>query len=425
MLTFKWGVPNGKNSVRFWDGTVDSISVEEHETLYGVGAGSVSVVLWDNDGFCSCKTVDMNGEVVADIADGRILLDMPYGVDVLIPNDLIKYCVEKNEKARYDCQHYCKVVYMYGRFNGRNKVEFCNMALASTEFYDTKEAIYRVVDGVVSGRVELSCTTDCCQTKTVDGRVWDITKPKLELKAPSGCDVKIPRSVRFAMEDFGDETALFVPIHVNGDVDWLRPEESNLVRKNIERAYNECKHLTGRKRFEAMMPYLKGVEVFCLGELVEKAPEGLDIVDCYGVKVLCRVEYGRREDAHYIVYFKDNKSLMITRASEYPSDLVLDSEFTVMGEKVYITDRPIGKGTLVKTTLKCMFGDVSLVEVPPEVTVPGFDILPELERLVQDEEYRNTVAADIQQVFMKLPPSQRNEKEAIRQVCEFARTVSR
>lgn len=52
MLTFKWGVPNGKNSVRFWDGTVDSISVEEHETLYSVGAGSVSVVLWDNDGRC-------------------------------------------------------------------------------------------------------------------------------------------------------------------------------------------------------------------------------------------------------------------------------------------------------------------------------------------------------------------------------------
>ena len=45
--------------------------------------------------------------------------------------------------------------------------------------------------------------------------------------------------------------------------------------------------------------------------------------------------------------------------------------------------------------------------------------------MLKDEAYRSAIAADIQQVFMKLPPSQRNEKEAIRQVCEFARAVSR
>lgn len=425
MLTFKWGVPNGKDSVRFWDGVAKSMYVDEHEVLYGVDGDTVSAILWEVDEFCPCKTVEVDGGVAASAGSGRILMDMPIGVDVLIPDALVKYAAEKDEKIRYDCTHYHKVVYAYGVFNGRNRVIFNHALLTSPAYYDMKEAIYRLVDGVVSGRVEWLGTTDCCRTKTVDGRVWDTTKPKLELKAPSGCDVKIPRKVRFAMEDFGDETALFVPVHANGEVDWLNPEESDLVRKSIEEAYNKCKHLTGRERFVAMMPYLKGVEIFCLGELVEEVPDGLDIVDCYGVEVPCRVQYSRKEDARYNVYFKDGKSLMLTSSADYPNDLILDSDFTVMGEKVYITDRPIEKGTLIKTTLGNMFGDVALIEVPPEVAVSGFDILPELERMLKDEAYRSAVAADIQQVFMKLPPSQRNEKEAIRQVCEFARAVSR
>ena len=90
MLTFKWGVPNGKDSVRFWDGVAKSMYVDEHEVLYGVDGDTVSAILWEVDEFCPCKTVEVDGGVAASAGSGRILMNMPIGVDVLIPDALVR-----------------------------------------------------------------------------------------------------------------------------------------------------------------------------------------------------------------------------------------------------------------------------------------------------------------------------------------------
>lgn len=421
MLIFKYGVSDGMGSVHFHDRIVGCALTVSDEKLYGLraadGSYRVDVTIHDIDTITRCSVVEKEGFSVDEIT-GLIRVDFPAGSEVFIPDELIAYVQKEQKVVQFDCMRYSTVSYQYGTFDGRNRVMFNGFSLPAPEFYDTREGLYCIVDFRIVGRLDLS-TTDIVHTVVDAGCVVVEDNPGIMVHSPIGCDVKLPRAVWFSMKERGCKSALFIPVHVNGDVDWIPENDSNLVRKSILNAFNSCKHLTGRARFEAMVPLLKGVEIFCLGDLVDD-----NTVDCYGVRVPCRVEYAK-QNARCEVYFKDGKSLMMVRSTGYPCDVVLDSEYTVDDKHVYITDRPVEKGTLVKTTLKHVFGDVALIEVPPETTVPGFDIRPELQRLLDDAAYRKSVAADIQKVFMKLPPAQRNESEAIRQVCEFANTMCR